>query len=120
METTHELSIAVENWQGWHIMILAGKFVVKSISLVRKKFDEIETGQNPKVAMDLNGVTHLDSSALTVVLNFKKRLQQKNGQVAVIGPSKEIKEMFSIVGFSMAVPVYGTRAQFEKSVLSKQ
>jgi anti-anti-sigma factor len=120
METSHELSITFEQWQGWHIMLLAGKFVVKSIALVRKQFDEIETGQGPNVALDLREVTQMDSSALTVVLNFQKRLHQKNGTVAVIGPSEEIREMFSIVGFSMAVPVYSTRAQFEQSVRSKQ
>jgi hypothetical protein len=39
--------------------------------------------------------------------------------VVVIGPSEEIREMFSIVGFNKAVPVYATQAQFEQSVGSK-
>jgi anti-anti-sigma factor len=119
METTPELSITVEMRQGWHVMILAGKFVVKTLSVVRKRFEEIEAGQGPKVAIDLTTVTQLDSSAMTIVLNFQKRLQQKNGHVVVIGPSEEIREMFSIVGFNKAVPVYATQAQFEQSVGSK-
>jgi anti-anti-sigma factor len=119
METTPELSITIEPWQGWHILVLAGKFVVKTLSMVRKRFGEVEAGQSPKVAIDLTGVSQLDSGALTIVLNFQQRLKQRNGQLAVIGPGEDIREMFSIVGFSSAVPVYGTRALFEQSVGAK-
>lgn len=100
-------------------MVLAGKFVVKTLSLVRKRFEEIEAEPRPKVAMDLTGVTQLDSSAMTIILNFQRRLQEKNGHVAVIGPAEEIREMFSIVGFNKAVPMYSTLAQFEQSISSK-
>lgn len=119
METTPELSIVLEMRQGWNVMILAGKFVVKSLSLVRKRFEVIEAELRPKVAMDLTGVTQLDSSAMTIILNFQKRLQEKNGHVVVIGPAEEIREMFSIVGFNKAVPMYSTLAQFEQSINSK-
>jgi anti-anti-sigma factor len=56
----------------------------------------------------------IDSSALTTILNLQKRLNKKGGQVAIIGPNAEITETFSIVGFSLAVPVYSTRQVFEK------
>ena len=119
METKHDLSIAVESWQGWHVIFLTGKFVIQSISLVRKKLDEFEADQNPKVAVDMSGVTQIDSSALTIVLNLQKRLRQKKGQVVVIGPSDDVKETLYLVGFNMAVPIYPTRAMFEQSVAAK-
>ena len=116
METSHDLSIAVEEWRQWRILALKGKFVVKSLAPVRKRFDEIESGKCYHVAVDLSGVSHIDSSALTIVLNFQKRFKQNNGEVVVIGPSKEINETLCLVGFNLAVPIYGSRALFEKSV----
>ena len=109
-----ELSITRETWNKWHILKLTGKFVVKSFNSVRVFFDEIELLENPYVAVDLTGVTMIDSSALTTILNLQKRLNKKGGQVAIIGPNAEITETFSIVGFSLAVPVYSTRQVFEK------
>jgi anti-anti-sigma factor len=119
METAPDLSITVERWGEWHILILSGKFVVKTLSLVRKRFEEVEAAQKPVVALDLTGVSQLDSGALTIILNFQQRLRQKTGRLAIIGPGEEIREMFSLVGFSSAVPVYKTREIFEQSVGSK-
>jgi anti-sigma B factor antagonist len=115
METPSELSMTREEWNTWQIINLKGRFVVKSFNLVRKILDEIESRPQPKVAVDMSNVVQIDSSALTILLNLQKRLKEKQGQVAIIGPNAEISETFSIVGFSLAVPVYSSRAIFEKS-----
>jgi anti-anti-sigma factor len=119
MEPKHDLSITSEEWRGWHVVFLTGKFVVKSIAQVRNKFDEFEAGQTPRVAVDMSGVTQIDSSALTVVLNLQKRLRQKKGEAVVIGPADEIKETLYLVGFNMAVPIYSSRAVFEQATVAK-
>jgi anti-anti-sigma factor len=116
MEPSVDLSISREAWNKWHILNLTGKFVVKSFNRVRAAFDEIELLEAPHVAVDLTNVAQIDSSALTIILNLQKRLKEKNGQVAVIGPNAETSETFSIVGFSLAVPVYSTRRIFEKKM----
>jgi anti-anti-sigma factor len=114
MESASDLSIRREEWNGWQILNLAGPFVVKSFNSVRRVFDEIEETPQPRVAVDMTNVGQIDSSALTVILNLQKRLKEKGGRVAVIGPNKDINETFSIVGFSLAVPVYSSRTTFEK------
>lgn len=116
MESPIELSIGREIWNEWHLLNLSGKFVVKSFNNVRSVFEELELLQNPNVAVDLSLVSQIDSSALTIILNLQKRLKAKGGQVVIIGPNAEITETFSIVGFSLAVPVYSTRGVFEKKI----
>jgi len=111
-----DLSIAVEKRRGWHIIVLTGKFVVKTIALVRKQFDAIEPGKSPSVAVDLTRVTQLDSSALTTILNFQKRLGEKNGRVVVVGPDEGIRETLFVVGFNLAVTIYSTRTEFEQCI----
>ena len=116
MNPTVELSISRETWNEWTILNLKGKFVVKSFNRVRTIFDELEARPNPCVAFDLSRVEQVDSSALTIILNLQKRLKAKGGQAVIIGPNPEISETFSIVGFSLAVPVYGSRQVFEKKI----
>jgi anti-anti-sigma factor len=111
-----ELSIEKEKWHDWHIIKLDGKFVVQSFAPVRNDFDSIESEKTPKIALDMSGITLIDSSALTIVLNLQKRLKDKGGELAIFGPNALIKETLLIVGFNMAVPIYNTRAMFEQSV----
>jgi anti-anti-sigma factor len=118
-EPTVDLSINREAWKEWYILNLTGKFVVKSFNRVRAAFEEIELLEAPHVAVDLTKVTQIDSSALTIILNLQKRLKEKGGQAAIIGPNAEISETFSIVGFSIAVPVYSTRQVFERKTCLK-
>jgi anti-anti-sigma factor len=118
-EPTVDLSINREAWKEWYILNLTGKFVVKSFNRVRAAFEEIELLEAPHVAVDLTKVAQIDSSALTIILNLQKRLKEKGGQVAIIGPNAEISETFSIVGFSIAVPVYSTRQVFERKTCLK-
>ena len=119
VQTIQELSIATENWRDWHIVILKGKFVVRAFVLVRNKFDSMETGKALNVAIDMTGITQIDSSALTIVLNFQKRLQENGGKLVIFGPNAIIKDTLLIVGFNLAVPIYNTRVMFEKSIVSK-
>jgi anti-anti-sigma factor len=119
METSDNLVIKREKWGEWEILVLNGNFVVKSFSLLRVHFAEIEAAPSPKVAMDLSHVVQIDSSALTVLLNFQKRLREKNGRIVIIGPSAEIKETLFLVGFNLAVPIYDTRELFEQGVVAK-
>jgi anti-anti-sigma factor len=114
-----ELTIDTDTWRDWQIVALKGKFVVQSFSVVRNKFETMETGRSHNIAIDMTGITQIDSSALTIVLNFQKRILEKGGKLAIFGPNAIIKETLVIVGFNMAVPIYNTRAMFEQSVVSK-
>jgi anti-anti-sigma factor len=115
MEQKHDLTVTSETWRRWHMITLQGKFVVQSIALVRKKLDEIEAEESPRIALDMSGVTQIDSSSLTVLLNLQKRLKRKDGLAVVIGPADEVKETLYLVGFNMAVPIYSSRTVFEQS-----
>jgi anti-anti-sigma factor len=111
-----ELTIAMDTWQDWQIIALSGKFVVQSFSIVRNELEAMETGTTRNVAIDMSGITQIDSSALTIVLNFQRRLLEKGGKLVIFGPNAIIKDTLLIVGFNMAVPIYNTRAMFEQSV----
>jgi anti-anti-sigma factor len=110
-----ELSISTEKWRDWNIVHLDGKFVVQSFALVRSTFDAIETGTAPNAAIDMGGIAQIDSSALTIILNFQKRLEGKHGKLAIFGPNAIIKDTLMLVGFNKVVPVFSTRAMFEQS-----
>lgn len=110
------MNIDKEKLKDWYILIISGKFVIKNLTSIRKAFEDLEKTGISKVALDLSRVTHLDSSAITILLNYHKRLKTNNGILVIFGPSDDIMNIFSIVGFDNTVQVFPTRKDFEQSL----
>lgn len=103
-------------WQSWHIISIEGKFVIKNIADIRQVLDPLKNEARPKIALDLSKTTHLDSSAMTLMLNFQNRLKESGGKLVVFGANEDIAGIINIVGFDTFVPMYRTRADFDRTV----
>jgi len=109
------MEITARTWKEWKIISIDGTFVVKNLMRIRKVFDEVEKRAGPLIALDLTKTSHIDSSAITLMLNFQRRVLSNNGKLVVFGPNEDIMGIFSIVGFDNAIPVYRSRTDFETS-----
>jgi anti-anti-sigma factor len=110
------LKIDTGVWQSWHIITIQGKFVIKNIAEIRKVLEPLKGEGRPKIALDLTKTTHLDSSAMTLMLNFQGRLKENGGNLVVFGANEDITGIINIVGFDSFVPMFRTRADFDRSV----
>jgi len=82
----------------WQTVTIVGKLTIKNISIVRKYLEQAESTAIPGVVIDMSGVTQLDSSGITLLMNFQRRVGQKGGLVVIVGMPGDIAEIFSIVG----------------------
>jgi anti-anti-sigma factor len=114
------MKINTERWQSWDIVSIEGKFVIKFVAEIRKMLEPMKDRESPKIALDLTKTTHLDSSAMTLMLNFQGRLKEKNGGMALFGANEDIMGIITIVGFDSFVPLFRTRADFERGALANQ
>jgi anti-anti-sigma factor len=114
------MKITSERWQSWDIVSIEGKFVIKFVAEIRKLLDPMKDREFPKIALDLTATTHLDSSAMTLMLNFQSRLKEKNGGMAIYGANEDIMGIITIVGFDSFVPIFRTRTDFERSVTANK
>ncbi|MFP4162343.1 MAG: STAS domain-containing protein [Chitinispirillaceae bacterium] len=114
------MNTSKEKLSEWHIISLEGKFVIKQLMKIRKILTEIEIKEcSPKIAFDLSKTSYLDSSAITAMLNLRKRLLPKNGRFVLFGPNEDILDILSIVGFDKLIPVYSSLETFIKENLDK-
>ena len=111
-----DLLIITEAWKGWLVINLAGSFILNSIPQVRKRFDEIESGDHHRIAVDLTNVIAIDAAGMTILLNFTKSIHRKGGRVMLIGPGEAILEEYNRLGFDSEVPLYAGRVLFERGV----
>ncbi|MBN1308441.1 MAG: STAS domain-containing protein [Chitinispirillaceae bacterium] len=97
----------------WRIITLRGKFLVRNIATIRPYFEQAEKEPLPKVAIDMSGVSQLDSSAVTILVNFQRRIVQKDGLLVLFGMPNDIAEIFSIVGIDKMFRICSGRRDFE-------
>ena len=114
------VKISSEVWNSWNIIAIEGKFVIKFVAEIRKVLEPIKEQAAPKIALDLSKTTHLDSSAMTLMLNYQNRLKEKKGGMVVFGANEDIMGIITIIGFDSFVPIFRTRADFENSVKSEK
>ena len=101
-------------YHGWRIIILKGKFIVRNLTIIRRVFERAEGEHLPKVAIDMDGVQQVDSSAITILMNFQRRIIQKDGLLVLFGLQPDITEIFSIVGIDKLFRICTTREHFEE------
>ncbi len=109
------MNISTEKWNMWDIVGIDGAFVVRVLNDIRKVFEKVERNQNPCVALDLTNTSYIDSSAITLLLNFQKRLGNAQGKLVIFGPSEDIQGIFSIVNLEESVNIFSSRSEFEST-----
>ncbi|HEX6460585.1 MAG TPA: STAS domain-containing protein [Thermoleophilaceae bacterium] len=68
-------------------------------------FEAIRAG-NTDLVVDLSAVTFIDSTALGVMVQARKRLEPEGGSIRVACPSTAIVEIFEMVGLDRVVPMH--------------
>lgn len=111
-----DIKLNTLKYNEWFIISITGKFVVRNLFAIRTAFEQASRNSEKFVAVDLQNTTHLDSSAITMLINFKKRCGSEGGKFIVFGLNQAIEEIFSIVGMEKIITVVQTFDDFKKIV----
>jgi anti-anti-sigma factor len=95
-------------WNDWTIISIAGRFTVQNLLRVKTFFDALIADSEIKIGIDLSKTTYLDSSAITIILNFNRRCSERSGKVVLFGLATEIEGILSIVGIDKIVKTVKT------------
>lgn len=109
------VDIHIEYFQNWKILSIKGAFVVRTLNQIRQLFDTFEKENNPLIALNFETITFIDSSAITLLLNFSKRIKAIHGKLVIFNPNYETNSIFSLVKLEALIPIYKTKHEFESS-----
>jgi anti-anti-sigma factor len=115
MPGSEHMEIAASLWNGWHVLAIDGEFVVKHLMKVRSQLDLLDKEHPTKIAFNLEKTTYIDSSAITLMLNYHKKLAQKKGAMVIFGASDDVQSIFSIVGLDSSIQLYDSLVDFQKA-----
>ena len=88
---------------------LEGEIDLHSAPSLKEALIEVGTAPSARVALDLNGVSFLDSTGIGALVGAFKRTRQGQGQIAFFGARPRVKRVFQIAGLWNALPFYESR-----------
>ena len=88
----------------WQIVAVEGELDLSTSSRFREALTEL-VDASPRVAIDLRAVTFMDSTALGVVVAAMKRARERDGELALIGPTGSPRKVLSITALDQIMRI---------------
>ena len=98
--------------EGATVVEIAGELDLHGAPQLRAELGRaLELGAPPRVIVDLNGVTFLDSTGVGVLVGALKRARELDGQLVFCNPQPRVCRVFEITGLTEALPLFSTREE---------
>ena len=81
-----------------------------SVAFNETILDVIEEGV-PRVAVDLTGVTFIDSSALGALVGGARRCAERGCEFMIVCPAGSVARVIEVTGLNRAFAIYATRQE---------
>jgi len=97
---------------------LAGELDLKTAPVFREEVEqELYLHRDFKnLALDLGGVTFIDSSGLGAILGRYRSISQGGGRMIAFGLSPQVRKIFDLSGLSKIIDLYETEGQALKAL----
>jgi anti-anti-sigma factor len=85
----------------WSVIEVTGELDLSNVSDLEARLTE-QLGVDPHVALDLAGVSFMDSSALGALVGALKRAREHEGDLILVGPVGSPRRVLEITGLDKA------------------
>jgi anti-anti-sigma factor len=82
------------------VLEIAGEFDMAEVEAFRTCVDGIAASCDGEVVVDLGGITFIDSSAISVLLNARRRLDNEGRELWLRRPSPAVARVFELAGLT--------------------
>ena len=101
--------ISVELQGAVTVLRLHGQFIGgDETDALREEFKQLALAEKPLVAVDLYGVSYLNSTALGVLISAHANFTKRSGRVALCNVSKNIENIFVITKLTLVFEMFPT------------
>ncbi|MEO8424318.1 MAG: STAS domain-containing protein [Actinomycetota bacterium] len=113
MAETDDMDLTLEDQTlgSWSILSVAGELDMHTSPALQERLEALSVGDSPRVAVDLSAVPFMDSSSLGMLVANLKRLQERGGELALVGVTGSPQKVLSITGIDRVIPAYGAASE---------
>jgi anti-anti-sigma factor len=103
---------------GIGLIKLTGRLDIPGAGQIETRFAGYCAGEGVRVVVDLSDVDFLASIGIRLFITNAKSLSSRNGKMALLGPSDEVKRVLEITGIPAVIPVYSNLESAEAVLLA--
>ncbi|HJR25597.1 MAG TPA: STAS domain-containing protein [Acidimicrobiales bacterium] len=100
-----DLSVRISELEGWALARVDGEVDIATAPLLRERLIGVITGGQPRIVLDLDGVTFLDSTGLGVIVGVLKRARTLGGDVRLVCNQPGVRKVFEITALDRTMPL---------------
>ena len=94
-----------------HLVAPSGEVdVVTAPKLGRRLLSLLEEGKRALV-VDLSNITFIDSAGVAVLLNARRQICHRRGELVVVCPNERVRRSFQIMGLTQHLRIYRSRRE---------
>lgn len=96
----------------WSVLVVTGELDLFSAPILRERVAALPASRS--VALDLSGVSFVDSSGLSVVIGANKHVQASGGRFALVAPvGAPLTRLLCLAGLDRILPRFSTLDELE-------
>lgn len=104
----------VEIWSGWKIVQIEGHFTSESILVVKEVLENLDRAKQDRIAIDLSKSVFVDSTAIQIMINFKRRVDERGGHLKILSPSNDVLDILKTLCVNDLLESTLSRESFER------
>jgi anti-sigma B factor antagonist len=103
------LEVGVDYDDGRTVLSLIGDVDVYSVTVLREQLLALAAAGHHRIALDLAGLTFMDSSGLGVLVGAVKRAEAGGGGLGLIAVPEHTLRVLRITGLAKVMPTFAAR-----------
>jgi anti-sigma B factor antagonist len=108
--TQMDLTFETRSEGDWTVLAVGGELDLHTSASLSDRLLELGSAASSRVAVDMAQVGFMDSSGLGVLVAALKRMQENQGELALVGVSGSPLKVLAITGLDKVIPNYASVA----------
>ncbi len=101
-----DLALSTRADDGWAVVAVAGEVDLETASQLGDHALEALREVSVHLALELSGVTFMDSTGLKVLLSILRRVELAHGTMALVGATRSVHRILELTGLDQAFDHY--------------
>jgi len=106
-----DLYVTVSDDIGHTVISPRGKIAYDTLAALRTALEKPLAGAEPKIIVDLSGVTLCDSSGLQILIDSQRQASAANGWLRLAGPQPLVRRVLEITQLTQLLPIHDSVAE---------
>lgn len=100
------------------VLKLIGSLDINGVGRIETKFAGYGAGENPRVIVDMSGVTFVSSIGIRLLIINAKSIASRGGRMVLLSPIPEVRSLLEVTGMAHVIPMYDSLESAQAVVLA--